>query len=246
MLTINRIDRNGEVSENDRLKRRAAERAVELVEDGMRLGLGTGSTARHVLDVIAERRGRGELAGIVGVPTSRATERYALGLGIPVTTLDDVESLDLTLDGADEVDADLNLIKGLGGALLWEKIAAAASERLVIVVDDAKLVDRLGTRAPLPLEVVPFGWRTHLAAIRAIGAEPELRVAADGKPFRTDGGHYLLDCRFTGGIAAPADVERRLRARTGVVETGLFLGMASAVVVAGKDGAVVRDRVGAA
>ncbi len=153
-------------------------------------------------------------------------------------------ALDLTLDGADEVDPELNLIKGLGGALLWEKIVAAASVRLVIVADDSKVVQRLGTRSPLPVEVVPFGWRTHLTAIRAIGAEPVLRTDSSGEPFRTDGGHYLLDCRFPDGIAEPTEVERGLRARVGVVETGLFLGMASDVVIAGERGTEVRSRVG--
>ncbi len=201
----------------------------------MRLGLGTGSTVRHVLDVLGERRAAGELARIVGVPTSRRTADLAAGLGIPLTTLDDVDQLDLTLDGADEVDGELALIKGLGGALLWEKIVAAASASFVVVVDERKLVRRLGERAPLPVEVVPFGWRTHLGAVRAAGGEPVLREEG-GAPYRTDGGHYILDCRFAGGIEDAEELEAALRMRPGVVETGLFLGMADAVVVGRDDG----------
>lgn len=230
------------MSARDEQKRQAAERAVELVEDGMKLGLGTGSTARFVLEAIAARRRRGELTGIVGVPTSRATEDYALKLEIPLATLDTETHLDLTLDGADEVDPALDLIKGLGGALLWEKIVAAASDRVVIVVDESKLVERLGARSPVPVEVVPFGWRTLLDPLRAMGAEFELREKEDGTPFVTDGGHYILDCGFPGGMDDPAGIDAELRARPGVVETGLFLGMARAVVVGGRTGSRVLER----
>ena len=229
----------------DALKRQAAERAVELVEPGMKLGLGTGSTARRVVEAIAERRERGELDGIVGVPTSSDTREYAEELGIPLATLDEEVHLDLTLDGADEVDANLELIKGLGGALLWEKIVASATERLVIVVDDSKLVDRLGTRAPLPVEVVPFGWRTLLEPIRGLGAEPALRRSAPGDALITDGGHYILDCTFPDGIADPLELEAALHALPGVVETGLFLGLAETVVVGAPDATRVMRRGGA-
>lgn len=226
------------------LKRRAAERAVELVESGMKLGLGTGSTARFVLEAIAHRRERGELDRIIGVPTSTDTRDYARELGIPLATLDDEPRLDLTLDGADEVDPALDLIKGLGGALLWEKIVAAATDRVVIVIDDSKLVDRLGTRAPLPVEVVPFGWRTLREPLIAMGIDPTLRKMDGGQPFITDGGHYILDCAFPDGIDDPEGVESRLRALPAVVETGLFVGMADTVVVAGAGGVEVRDRNG--
>jgi ribose 5-phosphate isomerase A len=218
------------------LKRQAAQRAAALVEDGMKLGLGTGSTARLVLEALAGRRERGELANIVGVPTSVDTREYATRLGIPLATLDDEPLLDLTLDGADEVDPRLELIKGLGGALLWEKIVAAASARLVIVVDESKLVERLGTKAPVPVEVIPFGWRTLDAPLRALGTEPRLRTRDDGSTFTTDGGHYIVDCRFEAGIDDPYQVEDRLRRLPAVVETGLFLGMAGMVVVAGSEG----------
>jgi ribose 5-phosphate isomerase A len=223
------------MTEQDRQKRAAAERAVEQVEDGMRLGLGTGSTARHVLDVLGERLARGELRDIVGVPTSSATSEYAGRLGIPLVTLDAVSSLDLAIDGADEFDPSLNLIKGLGGALLWEKVVAAAARRLVIVVDESKRVQRLGERVPVPVEVVPYGWRTQLARFEAAGAQPVLRTTRDGATFVTDGGHYIIDCRFAGGIDDVHAVEQSLRRPPGVVETGLFLGMADTVVVAGAE-----------
>lgn len=224
------------------LKARAAERAAELVEDGMKLGLGTGSTARLVLEAIAARREGGDLQRIIGVPTSTDTRDYAMRLGIPLATLDDEPRLDLTLDGADEVDPHLDLIKGLGGALLWEKIVASVTDRLVIVVDESKRVDRLGRKAPLPVEVVPFGWRTVIAAARALGAAPELRHTDDGAPFTTDSGHYILDCRFPDGMEDARQVEDRLLHCPAVVETGLFLGMARTVVVAGADGVGLLNR----
>lgn len=230
------------MSDADRLKRMAAERAVEYVEDGMVLGLGTGSTARHVLEVLAERVRAGALRDIVGVPTSRETGRIARQLGLELTDLESEPRLDLTIDGADEVTSGLQLVKGLGGALLWEKIVASASERVVIVADESKLVDRLGESAPLPVEVIPFGWTTHLAFLDLLGARATLRRDAEGEPVMTDGGHYLLDCRFEEGILEPERVERELRQRVGVVETGLFLDLADAAVVSGADGVKVLSR----
>ena len=226
----------------DQLKRAAAEKAVDLVEDGMKLGLGTGSTARHVLEVLAERRSRGELKSIVGVPTSHDTAKLAVDLGIPLSTLDKTPELDLGIDGADEVDSDLNLIKGLGGALLWEKIVASACARFIVVVDDSKLVERLGTRGPLPVEVVPFGWSTHLAFMKKQGARALLRRNKDGSAFTTDGGHHIIDCAFSKGITDAGALDLALHMRAGVVDTGLFLGMCSAVVVAGVKGARVLER----
>jgi ribose 5-phosphate isomerase A len=220
----------------EQLKRAAAEKAVDLVEDGMKLGLGTGSTARHVLELIAERQKRGELAKICGVPTSRATENLARELGITLTTLDQNPRLDLAIDGADEVDAELNLIKGLGGALLWEKIVASAAERLIIVCDESKLVQRLGDRAPLPVEVVPFAYQIHMPFLEDLGAKPKLREQESGKPFVSDGGHYIIDCHFEDGISDPWRLEAELKHRAGVVETGLFLEMAESVVVAADGG----------
>lgn len=212
-------------------KRDAAEAAVERVSSGMVLGLGTGSTAVYAVEAIGRRHAEGALRDIVGIPTSRETEALARRLGIPLTTLDEHPRVDLTIDGADEVDPAGNLIKGGGGALLWEKIVAAATRRYVIVVDESKLVDRLGARFPLPVEVMPFGWRTHLEPIRALGAEPTRREDASGAPFATDGGHYILDCRFQGGMTDPHEADRVLHSRPGVVETGLFLDMHPEVIV---------------
>ncbi|MFW5951514.1 MAG: ribose 5-phosphate isomerase A [Gemmatimonadota bacterium] len=209
----------------------------------MKLGLGTGSTARFVLEAIAARRDRGELEDIVGVPTSAATRTRAQALNIPLATLEEEPRLDLTLDGADEVDPALDLIKGLGGALLWEKIVAGASEHVVIVVDDSKLVGRLGTRSPLPVEVVRFGWRTVVGPVRAMGAEVRLREA-DGTVFLTDGGHFILDCEFPDGIEDPSAVDHRLHALPAVVETGFFLDLAGTVVVGKADGVDVIEREG--
>lgn len=215
----------------DALKRRAAEQGVERIESGMVVGLGTGSTATLAIEIIGQRLARGELHDIVGVPTSVRTQALAESLGIPLTTLDDHQHIDLTIDGADEVAPNGDLIKGGGGALLWEKIVGVASRRYVIVVDESKVVRILGERFPLPVEVVPFGWRTHLEAIVALGATPSLRLAEGGTPFVTDAGNYLLDCRFRAGVVDPPEVDRVLCARPGVVETGLFLGMAPEVIV---------------
>ena len=224
-----------QTSDAEALKRAAAERAAEWIEDGMALGLGTGSTVRHLLDVIAERRGRGEWGSIVGVPTSDDTARRAERLGIPLATLAERGRLDLTIDGADEVDPELRLIKGLGGALLREKVVASVSARLVIVADESKVVERLGTRAPLPVEVDPFAAPVLPGFLRSLGAEPTLR-RADGAPLTTDGGHHILDCRFPAGIADPEALEAALLGRAGVLETGLFLGMATAAVIAAPGG----------
>lgn len=214
----------------------AAQRAVDHVESGMNLGLGTGSTARHMLDLLAERLREGSLRDIAGVPTSRETEKYARRVGIPLVTLNEQPRLDLTIDGADEIDPHLDLIKGHGGALLWEKIVATASTRMLVIADVRKRVHRLGEAVALPVEVVPFGWRTHLPFIEALGATPVLRKGEDGDAFVTDAGHRIIDCRFDGGIADPYAVHTALTERPGIVETGLFLGIATTAVVAGPDG----------
>lgn len=212
-------------------KRAAALRAVELVRSGMVVGLGTGSTAWFAVQEIGRRLAANELRDIVGIPTSRATRDHAQSVGIRLGTLEDRPFVDLTIDGADEVDPLGNLIKGHGGALLWEKIVATASRKLVIVVDPSKLVPRLGSTRALPVEVVTFGWGTHVAVIRDLGAEPGLRRTASGEPVRTDQGHFILDCQFAAGISDPQAVERVLRGRPGVVETGLFLGFKPEVIV---------------
>lgn len=197
----------------------------------MVVGLGSGSTARLVIEEIGRRLARGELRNVRGVPTSRAARRDALLSGVPLTTLDHVARLDLAIDGADEVAPDGTLLKGAGGAFLWEKIVASRSPRLVIVVDETKLVERIGERHPLPIEVALYGWSTHLEAIRALGSEPALRVTASGAAYRTDEGHNIVDAYFPAGIAAPAHIEGVLRARPGVVETGLFVGYSPEIIV---------------
>jgi ribose 5-phosphate isomerase A len=218
----------------DRRKRQAAERAVSLVESGMRLGLGTGSTALHVLHVLAERLTEGELRDVAGVATSRATEAEARRLGVPLISLDARQNLDLCIDGTDEFDPHLDLVRGMGGALLWERIVADACDRVVIVADESKRVRRLGQRSPVPVEIVPFGWRTHLEFLADHGCLPRLRET-EGNPFVTDGGHYIIDCRFPGGIPDPPAFQRAACQRTGVVATGLFLGVADVVVVGGEE-----------
>ncbi|HEX9936670.1 MAG TPA: ribose-5-phosphate isomerase RpiA [Longimicrobium sp.] len=223
------------------LKRRAAERAAEWIRDGITLGLGTGSTVRHLLDVIAEHRARGEWLGVVGVPTSVDTEQRAGALGIPLATLAERPRMDVTFVGADEVDPGLRLIKGLGGALLREKIVAAVSAELVIVADESKVVEVLGTKAPLPVEVDRFGEPVQPAFLRSLGCEPALRMK-EGAPLVTDGGNHVFDCRFPDGIADPEAVERALALRPGIVESGLFLGMATAAVIAGASGVRVMRR----
>ena len=218
-------------------KQEAAERAVERVSSGMVVGLGTGSTAVYAVEAIGRLLAQGALRDIVGIPTSRETESLARRLGIPLATLDEHPTVDITIDGADEVDPAGNMIKGGGGAFLWEKIVAAATQRYVIIVDESKLVQRLGQRSALPVEVMPFGWRTHVELIRALGAEPQRREDANGTPFASDGGHFILDCRFHDGIADPHEAERLLHSRPGVVGTGLFLDMRPEVVVGRSGGA---------
>jgi ribose 5-phosphate isomerase A len=219
--------------DRDHLKRAAAERAVEFVEDGMVVGLGTGSTAAFVAECLAVRVAQG--LAVVAVPTSEHAASLARRLGIPLTSFAEHRRIDLAIDGADEVArTSLDLIKGRGGALLREKIVAAASDRFVVVVDDEKLVDRLGEHAPVPVEVARFGWQATAAALERLGAEPELR-RGDSGPFVTDGGNLILDCHF-GPIASPKDIECAINLTVGVVENGLFVGRSSAVVVASGSG----------
>lgn len=226
------------------LKRDAALEALKQVTSGMRLGLGTGSTVAHFLDLLGEALDEGALSRIVGVPTSHRTADHARRLGIPLTELDGAP-LDLAVDGADEVDPSLELVKGMGGALLREKMVAQAAARFVVIVDDQKEVERLGTRSPLPVEVVPFGWKSHLPVLRDLGAgEVVFRCDEDGRPVYTDNGNILLDCHFDHGISNPHDVDRVLAARSGVVETGLFLGLADEVLVAAEGGVLSRTRGG--
>ncbi len=230
------------MAQSEAQKRAVGYHAAEWIEDGMRLGLGTGSTVRYLLEAIAERRQRGELKDISGVPTSEDTRRRSEALGIPLTDLRRNPHLDLALDGADEFSPALDLIKGLGGALLREKIVAVASQTFIALVDEGKRVEHLGTKAPLPVEVDPFGVGIQDRFLRDFGAEPTLRVGSTGEPFRTDGGNFVLDCRFRSGIPDPYALAAALDGRPGVLEHGLFLGLTTRVVIGGEEGVSVLTR----
>jgi ribose 5-phosphate isomerase A len=230
-----------EESDVTRYKRLAAERAVELIQPGMVIGLGSGSTSALVVRRLAALLGEGKLANVVGVPTSLETESLARSLGVPLTTLEEHPVLELAIDGADEVDPDLCLIKGGGGALLREKIVAQASRRLIIVVDAGKLSPRLGTRWHVPVEVLPFGWRSQALFLEGLGARVTRRDARDGTPYRTDQGNFILDCAF-GPIEHPAELAAKLEARAGLVEHGLFVGLTSELIIAGPQGVEHRRR----
>jgi ribose 5-phosphate isomerase A len=222
-----------------RRKREAAERALELVAPGMKLGLGSGSTARDFVELVGKRVAGG--LEIRCAATSEATEAQAKALGIPLSSLDELPELDLTVDGADEIDPKLRLIKGGGGALLREKIVASASKRMVVIADSIKLVPRLGA-FPLPIEVVPFGLaatRRHIErAFAQLGLAGPIRLRGGSSPFVTDGGHYILDCSL-GAIAEPEELSRILSPIPGVVEHGLFIGLARAAIIAGAEGVEV-------
>ena len=227
------------------LKQQAADQVLTYIQSGMIVGLGAGSTAILAVRGLAHKLARGELTDIQGIPCSRPIEAEARRLGIPLTTLEDHvpgpdgRVIDLTFDGADEVDPALNLIKGGGGALLHEKIVALVSHREIIIVDESKLSPVLGTQWAVPVEVVPFGWRTQAAYLESLGAQVHLRpgdTPGHGDvPFQTDEGNLILDCNF-GPIQDPASLSARLDARTGIVAHGLFLGLATEVIVASTSG----------
>ena len=225
----------GERSETSRAKREAGERAADLVESGMAVGLGTGSTAVWATRRIGELLRDGRLHDIAGFPTSAATEAEARRLGIPLLPPELPFDLDLTIDGADEVDPALDLIKGGGGALLHEKTAAQASRRVVIVVDGAKQSPALGTAHPLPVEVTRYGWRAQARFLESLGARVTLRPGSHDQPFVTEEGNLILDCDL-GPIADPHALAAQLDARAGIVEHGLFLGLATDLIVAGPGG----------
>ena len=227
------------MADSETLKRQAAERAVEYVRSGMVVGLGTGSTAVYAVRRIGALLAAGQLQRIVGIPTAEVTAREAERCGVPLGSLDDHPSVDVTIDGADEIDPALNLIKGLGGALLREKIVAAASRRLVIVADESKRVAQLATRAPVPVEVIRFARRPVAGYLASLGARVVERQR-DGRPFITDEGNVILDCHFA-GLSNPRQMAQLIRAQPGVVEHGLFLGMATEAVVAGAGGVVVLE-----
>jgi ribose 5-phosphate isomerase A len=217
------------------LKQQAADQVLAYIQSGTIVGLGAGSTAILAVRGLAEKLSRGELTNIQGIPCSRVIEAEASRLGIPLTTLEEHLVVDLTFDGADEVDPALNLIKGGGGALLREKIVAQSSRREIIIVDESKLSPALGTHWAVPVEVIPFGWRTQAAYLESLGGQPRMRLGDDGAPFKTDQGNFILDSAF-GPIHDPVGLGARLDARTGIVAHGLFLGLASEVIVAGTSG----------
>jgi ribose 5-phosphate isomerase A len=235
------------LTKTDELKEAAARAALDLVTEGMRLGLGTGSTAARFVAALGERVAGG--LNVLCVPTSEATREQAAELGIPITTLDETPRLDLTIDGADEIDSDLRMIKGGGGALLREKIVATASDRMVVVADESKLVSVLGA-FPLPIEVVRFGLMATIGLIEAIAAEAgchgaiTLRPGQGEAPFVTDQGNLILDCAF-GSIPEPEVLAFSLKRVPGVIEHGLFLGLADVAIVAGRGGIKALRRAGA-
>jgi ribose 5-phosphate isomerase A len=212
----------------------AGRQAADLVRDGMRVGLGTGSTVHFTIVRLSERI-REEKLSVRCVPTSIDTEAKARALGIPLATLDEVDAIDLTIDGADEIDARFDMIKGGGGALLREKVVASISREEAIVVGASKVVERLGASFPLPVEVVPFALPTVARALARLGCEPVAR-STGGKIYATDNGNRILDCRFEGGIADPPSMEQRIAAIPGVVESGLFIGLAHVLFVGKPDG----------
>ncbi len=224
----------------EQLKQKAGEEAAKRVVNGQKIGLGTGSTVRYFLEALGRRLAEGDLSDIVGVPTSERTETIAYSLNIALTTLEEASVLDLCVDGADEVDPKLNLIKGLGGALLREKIVASASRYFIVIVDKAKIVKKLGQDCPVPVEILPFGWNITAEQIIAIGGKPVLRME-NASPYKTDQGNHILDCHF-GAIGNPQELGRQLDSFPGALGHGLFLGSADEVIIGTPDGVEVLKR----
>ncbi len=216
-------------------KKQAAEAAVEYVKSGMVIGLGSGSTSEYALKRISEYLQSGKLSNVIGIPSSIQTAHLAQELEIPISTLDDHPVLDLTIDGADQVDPDLNLIKGGGGALLREKILAQLSQQFIVIIDESKLTDKLGETFPLPVEVLPFAWKPSHNFLKSLGAEVTLRTNLDGSIYKTDQENLILDCEFD-AIESPREVASQLDARAGILEHGLFIAMAQEVIVADAKG----------
>ena len=221
-------------AQQDALKKAAGIEAAKLVENGMIAGLGTGSTVKFLVDELG-RRHQEEGLEFTGVTTSRRTQAQAESYGIKIVDIDDVDHIDVTIDGADEVDPAFNVIKGGGGALLREKIVAQASRRFVIVVDERKLSPQLGVTWPVPIEVMRYGYTSQVRFLESLGGQVNLRLATDGSPYVTDNGNWIIDCRFA-PIADPDRLAHKLEGRAGVVEHGLFLHLATDLVVAGTDG----------
>jgi ribose 5-phosphate isomerase A len=231
---------SNDVSSVNRSKEAAADFSATLLENEMVVGLGSGTTAALAVAAIGRRVQQG--LKIIGIPTSEQTAEQARGLGIPLSTLGDHPQIDIAIDGADEVEnGTLNLIKGGGGNLLREKIVAVASLRFVIIADDRKVVDQLGTHAAVPVEVAQFGWQTTAIRLKKMGGNPTLRLHSDGTIFVTDGGNYILDCVY-GPIQSPKELQRQLDSTVGVMEHGLFIGMASQVIIGGPDGIKLLQR----
>lgn len=225
-------------------KQAAGVAAAALVETGMRLGLGTGSTVVFFLEALAERM-HAEGLELIGVPTSEDTAERARALGIPITTLDELSELDLVVDGADEVDPAFRLVKGGGGALLREKIVASCGSKIVIIVGDGKRVEKLGTTFLLPVEIVPFGAKVTHASVAATGCQPYIRSLENGEPFVTDNGNWILDCKFPYGIDDPVALHRSLSETPGVVEVGIFLDLCHHVIEGRADGTASHHALGA-
>jgi len=222
----------------DDAKKQAAEKAIEFVGDRQIVGLGTGSTSKFAIEGLARKVKEG--LNIKGVATSIATERMARDLGIPITDLNEVTSIDIVIDGADEIDARFDMIKGGGGALTREKLVALAARRRVYIVDESKLVQTLGAKWSVPVEVLPFAWRFSSAKLEALNCTPRLRMRGEA-PYETDNGNYILDCEF-GPIADAAELERRVKLLPGVVEVGLFIGIAEVLIIGGGEQVIVREK----
>ncbi len=221
------------------MKKLAAEKSINHIQNEMIVGLGTGSTVEYMLKHLAEQIKKG--LHITGVPTSMHTKKTAEKLGIPLAKLDDITELDITIDGADEVDSNLNLIKGGGGALTREKIIAYNSKKLIIIVDESKVVKGLGANFPIPVEVVKFGWRFTKKSLEELNCETERRDVMENEPFITDNSNYIIDCDF-GRIDNPTELEQILNAIPGVVENGLFIGLADEVIVGSKQGVMTLNK----
>ncbi len=222
-------------------KKEAALKALEYVKSGMVLGIGTGSTTKYFIDALGEALKNGSLKDIKGVATSIKTEEYASGKGIPMVDINHFQELDLAVDGADEIDGDLNLIKGLGRALLREKIVESYAKQFVVIADYTKAVRQLGKKRPLPIEIVPFGWLTHIRWLEALGCKVELWLEKE-KPVVTDNHNYIVKCWFEDGIEDPHTLAVRIKQRTGVVEHGLFINMADVAIIVGKEGVQIKNR----
>jgi len=224
------------------LKQQAAHRALDYLREGMVVGLGTGTTTNYFIEFLGERIRSGGLRDLLGVPTSQACAQLALSQGIPLTTLADHPHLDLAVDGADEVDPSLNLIKGMGLALLREKIIETHARLFLVIVDETKLVPRLGTHSPLPVEIVPFEAAEHVRWLNSLDCRAEMWYEKDGSPTVTDNGNYYVSCQFMDGISDPHPLACKLAMHPGIVEHGLFLDMTVQVVVAGMEGVRILER----